>query len=310
MADHVPAALRALVGEAFVTLRGRLESGTPVLGQHVEAWMTGLTRGAPAEDYYLRPSAFPMLLLPWWLEASIGGELDRTFQGNLVYSTVCGYYVVRMVDDLMDGDRPPPAAVLPAIVVLHTEFLRTLQSSFGADHPFWDALETGSRLSSETASADAGLASIDRAAFVQTSARKTSGARIPLAAVAHRYGRTDLVPPWARLVDALGCWHQMLNDLRGWHGDLAAGRATYFLSEGERCRGHDRSTSEWVVSEGLAWGLAELSGWMRELLEVAETLGTPELVAYLRDRQALIDAEWDELAAGLPALERLARALR
>ena len=62
-----------------------------------------LAGGAEPEAYFLHPEAFPMVLLPWWLESTIHEPPARGFQRDIVYSSVSGYYFVRMIDDLMDG---------------------------------------------------------------------------------------------------------------------------------------------------------------------------------------------------------------
>jgi hypothetical protein len=47
-------------------------------------------------------------------------------------------------------------------------------------------------------------------------ARKVVGASIPIAAVCHRYDRSELLAPWSAFVELLGRWHQMLNDPAVW----------------------------------------------------------------------------------------------
>jgi hypothetical protein len=271
--------------------------------------MRQLAGGAPAVRYFTHPQAFPMLLLPWWLEQSLRGSPDAAFHGDVVYASITGYYFVRMIDDLMDGDDPP-ASTIPALICLHTEFMRSYQRHFTDGHAFWHDLSAASYAAAETASADAGLIRIDRQTFEATSARKIAGAKIPLAAVCHRYGRADLVPAWSSVVDLLGRWHQMLNDVRGWNGDAQRGTATYFLTEAHRHASSSSSVATWVVAEGLAWAYALLDGWMDELLVAAAGLDCPQLVAYLDARRRALAAEWATLEESLPALSRLAAALR
>lgn len=220
-----------------------------------------------------------------------------------------GYYFVRMIDDLMDRDRPPPAAALPALIVLHTEFQRAYHRYFPHAHPFWDDLSAASLESAETASKDAGLSVIGPEQFIDTSARKIAGAKIPIAAVCHRYERPDLLSRWHTLVDLLGRWHQMGNDILGWSRDLEAGRRTYFLSEGAARAGEWRHVSEWVLVDGLAWGRSKLDGWMQELQGEAAGLDCEPLAEYLRQRRRMADEEWEAIVPTIPALRRLATAL-
>ena len=249
-----------------------------------------------------------MLLLPWWLEGAIRGAPDRRFQSELVYSTMSGYYFVRMVDDLMDGERQPDPEALPALFAFHTEFTRTYQGLFGAGDTFWEALSASWLASAEMASRDASMGAATRDTFIETSARKIVAARIPLAAVCHRHGRIELLDQWFDFVDRFGRWHQMLNDITGWQTDLEHGRQTYFLSAAPA---RDRATvGAWFVTEGLARGFEELDGWMAECTVAASDLGSPALIAYLVSRRNAIATQRDEMTRSLEPLLRLASALR
>ena len=170
-------------------------------------------------------------------------------------------------------------------------------------------LDRASFSAAETASWDAGAHDIDHAGFTRISGRKIAGARIPIAAVCHRYGRADLLAPWSEFVDLLGCWHQMLNDMFDWNRDLDQGRKTYFLSEAAR-QAPALATVEWVLTDGLPWGFTQLDGWMAQLLVAADALGCPPLIAYLEGRRDTVARERDGLLASLDAVARLARAFR
>ena len=92
--DLYPAPLKTLTREAALRLIERLKRNAPVLGAHADRWMRGLAGDAPPERYFLHPQAFPAVLLPWLLEAAIRRQPSRSFQGDVVYSTVAGYYFV------------------------------------------------------------------------------------------------------------------------------------------------------------------------------------------------------------------------
>ena len=141
-----------------------------------------------------------------------------------------------------------------------------------------------------------------RSQFVETCARKTAGATVPLAAVACRAGRPEASQPWSELVERFGRWHQMLNDIRDWARDLALGRATYFLSEAERRS--PGAPASWVLREGIVWGTAELDAWMTDAIDAAAGLGSPPLLAYLEGRKADADQEWRQAMETLATLER------
>jgi hypothetical protein len=307
-ADAYPTELPALVKVAYARLRRRLRTGAPVLSGPALAWTRTLSGGSPPETYFTHPEAFPMLLLPWWLEEAIEGQPDRRFQSELVYSTMSGYYFVRMIDDLMDAERPPDAEVLPALFVFHTEFIRTYQRLFDSADAFWDVLTASWLASAEMASRDAVQGATTRADFIETAARKTVAARIPLAAVCHRYGRTELLEPWFRFVEVFGRWHQMLNDIAGWQIDLEHGHRTYFLSRAPSRA--PAAVGAWLVTDGLAGGYAELTELMDDCLVAASDLGSPPLLQYLASRRDGVAAQRDEMMRSLEPLLRLASALR
>ncbi|TMB84184.1 MAG: hypothetical protein E6J39_04740 [Chloroflexi bacterium] len=307
--DPYPAPLKTLTRDAALRLIGRLKSNAPVLGKHADEWMRALAGDASPEGYFLHPQAFPAVLLPWFLEAAIRRQPSRSFQRDVVYSTVAGYYFVRLTDDLMDGEAVAPP-VVPLLIVLHAEFEQTFHRYFPAGHAFWDVLARSSYQAAETASRDAGQRRITREHFLASSARKVAGAKIPIAAVCHRYDRSDLVAPWSAFVDLLGRWHQMLNDMLGWSRDLQRGTATYFLTEAAAHAGSGASIAEWVISEGYAWGMNELGPWMADLQAAARALDSPDLLAYLEGRERDLLGAWEDLRGEMAPLRRLAQSLR
>lgn len=309
MSSLYPTALTGLARAASSRLRGRVSERAPSLAVDLEDWMRALAGGAEPEDYFLHAQAFPMLLLPWWLEESLRGAADVQLQAEFAYSSMSGYYFVRLVDDWMDGERPPEPRLLPGLIVLHTEFQHAYGLMFPADHRFWHDFLDICYEAAETASIDAGLADVERDDFQRVSSRKIAGAKLPLAAVCHVHGDLDLLEPWTSFVDLLGRWHQMLNDVRDWRRDLERGAMTYFLSEGRRRAGDLDSVAEWVVAEGLEWGMGELDGWMAELLAAATQLRSPGLIAYLEERRRMQEREWEGLRAHLDRLRALAQAL-
>lgn len=307
--DPYPAPLRTLTGAGVARLAARLGVMAPALGEHADRWMRSLAGDAPPERYFLHPMAFPAVLLPWRVEEAIHRRPSRAFQRDVIYSTVAGYYFVRLVDDLMDGENVAPP-VIPLLIVLHGEFEQAYQPYFSAGHPFWQDLAGSAYQAAETASRDAGQRLITREHFLASSARKVAGAKIPIAAVCHHYSRPELVAPWSVFVDLLGRWHQMLNDMLGWSRDLQRETPTYFLSEASARAGAGGSIAEWVVSDGYAWGMGELRPWMTELVDYARELGSPGLVRYLEQRDRALLATWRALRDEMGSLRRLARSLR
>jgi hypothetical protein len=302
--------LKAIVKGAFSRLRRRLRSASPSLSVPTTEWMRSLSGGDRPETYFMHPFAFPMLLLPWWLEGVIRSDPESDFQTDVAYSTLNGYYFIRMIDDLMDGERQPAAEVLPALVFFHTEFQSVYFAHFPSGDGFWSDFGVVSFASAEMASRDAGLTDIDRTQFLAICSRKVAGAKVPIAAVCHKYHRPELLAPWFDLVDRLGRWHQMLNDVLDWSRDLDHQRPTYFLSEARRRKDRTASVAEWVVRDGLRWGTLQLDQWADELACGAQELGSPPLVTYLERRRRAADQHWQKLTSSLEPLQRLASTMR
>jgi hypothetical protein len=302
------AQLSLLISTALVRLQSEMAQTAPVMAQHVTHWMEHLAGSTSPEHYFKHPQAFPSLLLPWWLEKSLRETPDPDFQADLVYSTINGYYAIRLTDNLMDGHATVEYQLLPALNFFQTQFQAAYQPYFAAGHPFWDFFRATWFHSAEVTLQDALLTEMDAVQFEQIAAQKTSAAKIPLAAVCYCYGRADLLEPWSRLVGLLGCWHQFLNDLFGWYRDDERGATTYFLSEAERRRRPDEPVLGWVAREGFDWGIAEAQGWMSALQALAQELGSPELVAYLETREEMLREQQKEATVGLRALARIVMA--
>jgi hypothetical protein len=278
---------------------------TPQIQPQVEAWMRSLSGGHAAEAYFTHPMAFPTLLLPWWLEQSFGQSPNLALHGEITYSSINGYYFIRMIDNVMDGETTTEKGLLPVLAFFHTEFQSAYQTYFPAAHPFWDVYRTVWFGTHQAAIVDAQLTSIDLPAFETMAAQKVSAARIPVAAVCHYYGRTDVMDAWFALVHCLGKWSQMFNDVFDWHKDNANGNQTYFLSEASRLKLPHETLAGWVVREGFAHGCDTLHEWMREAQDLAAALNCSELNQHLAERSNLFEARAHKSLEGLQALGKL-----
>jgi hypothetical protein len=301
--------LKEAIISAVSRIGAEMGQKVPFMAERASAWMGELAGPAQLADYFLHPLAFPMLLLPWWVEKTCRAAPDLPFQSDLAYSTVNGYYYVRLIDNVMDGDVNIDLKLLPALNFFHSQFQAAYQSYFAAGHPFWNDFGKFWLRSGESAMQDASLPEIDQAQFTQIAAKKVCAAKIPVAAVCYRNDRPDLNQPWFRLVDLLGCWHQMLNDLFDWHKDLGHDAPTYFLSEAGRSKAVDESVAAWVVRKGFAWDSDTLGAWMAELKEMGGRLQSPDLWAYLEKREALFLDRQAEVTAGFENMARLLTAL-
>ncbi len=265
---------------------------------------------APHPAQALRdPRSFPVMQLPVWLSRTLSESLDRDFHVDVACSSLNAYYFIRLVDNVMDADGPAELRrLLPAAAVFHARFQLPYQRHFPAGHPFWDDFERWWSRAAVATVEDAFLECVDAERFVSVSGLKFSAAAVPLAAAAHAGGRPDLVPAWAPLVDRLGGWYQLLNDLLDWHHDSRHGIRTWFLSEFTRRGAPAESLPAWVAREGFDWAVELLESWMAELLAGAAVLKAPALGRFLAGRLALFRRQVAEARNGLRGMRVLLRA--
>jgi hypothetical protein len=303
--------LDQLITSAFKRLYTTLSSHAPFMAEQVSRWTKGLPdAGLTEEEYFKHPRAFPMLLLPWWLEKTLVPEVDLAFQGDLVYSTISYYYHIRLIDNLMDRHATVELAILPVLACLFAQFQQQYQRYFALEHPFWESFDCFLLESCEATIRDANLDEIDHDRFVHVSAKKTGAAKIPLAAVCYRYALLELLPSWEQFVDLLGCWHQMQNDLYDWYRDLHHNTPTYFLSEANRRKANGESMVDWVSREGFVWGNQVLAAWMDGLKTTGAALNSPDVSAYLNLREQMMFEQREEVMQGLQDVANLLAALR
>ncbi|HSL27329.1 MAG TPA: hypothetical protein VLA54_13715 [Acidimicrobiia bacterium] len=299
-----PLALQAIAAGSVLDLFRDFEGAAPHTSQRLRSWLKTWFGPEPLEKVFTRPDAFPLLLLPWWLEASVRGS-DLSMQRELTTSSISGYLYIRLIDNLMDRDAPADVAMLPALSLLHTRFTDPFRKWFGPQHPFWAEFHNIWFETAEVTLLDSTLDSIDRSQFETISARKTGAAKIPVAATAHAIDRSDLLPDWCQFIDRFGCWHQMTNDLFGWHKDLRNQNTTYLLSEGQTAVAE--SIESWFYRKGFDWAIQQLDGWMDELRVLGDRMGSPDLLSYLDTRHALLHDQAARVRGGLEAVTDLGR---
>jgi hypothetical protein len=246
-----------------------------------------------------------MLLLPWWAETAIHGPPDASLQADIVYSTVCGYYAIRLIDNLMDRHATIELDLLPVLQFLLAEFHGAYQRHFPCDHAFWALFHETWYHSAEVTLRDAAAGAIDCDHFVTVTARKTEAVKIPIAAVCYTSRRAEMIGAWSAFVDRFGCWHQMSNDLFDWRKDLQLGTTTYFLSEARRRSASGEPVMQWVAREGFGWAMGLLDEWMADLTARARALGSRDLLAYLELRDQMMRERAADLAPGLEAAAEL-----
>ena len=285
-----------------------LGASSPAFADQVMRWIRRISPGGEPAAHFLNVRMFPILQLPDFVLESLAVAPDEGFHQSLISSTVHGYYYIRLIDDIVDGDRDLELErrILPVASYFLSEFQLGYQKYFSAEHEFWQVFRRIWTASAAATAEDAVQIAVDFSEFERVSSRKFSAAGIPVAATCHHYGRADLLPAWLELVDGLGRWSQMVDDILDWHQDRSLGRATYFLTEGERQRRQEESLEEWILREGCDWGFDLLNEWMDRLQESAALLGSPALMKYLAGRKAWAAEQHSALSNGLAELARLA----
>ena len=268
--------------------------------------MAHLSPTGKAPDYFLHPRSFPLLHLPWWAAKSFAVEPDYEFLADVLYSTVNGYYYIRLLDNVMDGHGTVDLKILPATAFFHTEFQATYQKYFDVAHPFWEVFRSAWFSSSEAVTREVDLDRIHRADFERVTVGKLAGARIPLAAVGFRHGAGERMGCWEEFTLALARWSQMEDDLFDWHHDLRHGKTSYFLTEARRHKDFE-SVAAWVISEGFQSGMQTLRRELSTLRRLAPALHSPDVVRYLRSRQTLLESQKVRIGQAFQTLKDVAR---
>jgi len=299
---HAPefkAAMTTGLGRLFDCLHQDMPLSAPPLHQ----WAKGLAGSEEPADYFLHPVAFPLMLLPWWVERQLCGTNDPDFQSELIRSNASGYYYTRLVDNVMDGHATVEPKLLPAAGYFVNQFRSVYQTYFNATHAFWNFFQSTWSEFCDVTAADGQLTDIDRPTFEQLVAHKVCAAKIGVAAVCFHYHYEQHLPLWSEWIDTLGCWHLFREDLFDWQQDLELGAATYFLCEAKRMKRADEPEVVWIAREGLEWGLEQLNGWMQRLHQM--TFAPPEAALYLTEREQELFARRDSLRPTLNFIHKL-----
>jgi hypothetical protein len=299
--------LQKLVSDACARIQNELNCRAPFLGKQVRGWMAQLSTTGKAPDYFLQPRMFPLLRLPLWAAKSFTAEPDDQFLADVIYSTVNGYYYIRLLDNLMDGHGTIELKILPATAFFHTEFQATYQKYFEAAHPFWEVFRSAWFSASDAVTHEFSLDRIGEAEFERVTVSKLAGARIPLAAVGFRYGTGQTLQRWENFALALARWSQMEDDLFDWHDDLRHGKTSYFLTEANRRKGFD-TVDAWVIREGFQQGLETLQRELSALRDLARPLNSPAVARYLDLRVSMLEGQKTRIGEAFQVLEAVANA--
>lgn len=287
----------------------RLDTHLPECAALIGEWVQALAGGHGPRAYFTHPQAFPTLALPHWAAESPGIASDPEFQLQLAYSSICGYYFIRMIDNMMDREASREYSLLPVLAFFHAEFQSVYQQCFDRDSDFWPRFRAAWYGTAEAAMLDAHSKRITLETFEAVSARKVRAASIPVVAVLVRHECRSRIPAWSELIYQLGRWHQMENDMFDWYKDQSNGNQTCFLSAAEHRRDANETAMAWIARTGFRETCNLLRGWIGDTTEIAQTLGSDSLLAYLEARAEAFEARARVALVGLDGLQRIARAM-
>lgn len=282
----------------------RMNKDMPLIAPHVNQWVKGLAGSEEPANYFLHPVAFPLMLLPWWLERQFRGTCDPAFQVDLIVSNASLYYYIRLVDNVMDGHATVEPKLLPTAGYFVNQFQTIYHPYFEIGHPFWNYFGRTWSAFCDVTAADGQLTDVDKVTFNSLIGRKVSAAKISVAAVCHRYDRLEFIPQWEEWIDTFGCWHLFREDLFDWQQDIKLGGVTYFLSEAKRRKAADEPVVSWMAREGLDWGVEQLSAKMEDLREM--TFVSDEVLSYLDFREQEVFERCEILRPALNSIRLMA----
>lgn len=273
-------------------LQRDLPSASPMLARHLRR-VPSLRNSALS----LVPQAFPIFELPYWMTPASVRHKDVSFQEDMAYSTFSGYYAIRLIDNVTDGDGPKQLpALLPTVGYFHWRFLQPYLAHFPDGHPFWAEFNRLWSDQAERTTEDALAQDVTPDVFDRVSARKFGAIKVPMAAIAFRYDRPALREPWYAFADVLGSFVQFWNDFLDWQHDAAHGIVTLLQSESRRRRRRKETHDQWFLREGFAWGSGRLRSEMRNVVEHGHRLRSRGLAGWLTVRESLLNQQLLKLA--------------
>jgi hypothetical protein len=295
--------LEDIIERAARKFRSNMETGLPRTAPMVDLWLKRVPAQLKMIETCLAITSFPVFSLPYWLTPEAARNNDIEFQCAIAYSTLNGYFFVRLIDNVTDGDGPPQIQkLLPAAGYFSAQFMGAYLDYFDAGHRFWPVFYSAWNEQAENNSVDAFDDDIDRSRFLGTSSRKFGASKVPLAAAAFRYGVEDRLPEWDAFVNQLGAFSQFLNDLFDWLHDHRAGIITYVQCEYRRRCAAGESIAAWMLREGFDWGVDQLRLWIKELGQMAVALGSEGAADWVERRKTRLEDEIDTGYRGLSVL--------
>jgi hypothetical protein len=298
-----PDPLTPAIHRAADALGAAIARELPTLAPRALGWLRALTTTGRPADYFLHPRRFPVVRLPWWSVED--RPPDPALLDDVVRGTMAGYWYVRLVDDLVDREPRTPVEVLPLAAFLHLEFEGAWRRHFPAESPFWPVFRARWLALADSTAPAADDPGPD--ALVARAAATIGAVVIPIRALTLAAGVPARFGPWAAAAEALARAEQLLDDLTDWHTDHERGQPNVLVALGAREVGH-AAVPGWVAREGFRRGLGLAAAALDRAAPLVAALGSEGLDGFLAARRAALAELAADTAAGLDALEALARA--
>jgi hypothetical protein len=307
MHDKSDPLLQLGLSNAFLRFEANLKAALPRTTPQLRQYL----QGAPTRpEHVFGARNFPHFLLPYWLSPAADRVADAEFQTDLIYSSINGYYSIRLCDNIADNDSPPELRKLaPCTLYFDSEAIKPYRKHFSATQEFWSSFDTFLAQQAEASAADSLLEDVDAETFASLSSKKFTGTKIPMSAVRYRYhGLERSFEQWLRFVDCLGNFAQFSNDFFDWHHDSIHGITTLLSSESRR-RAPGESIAAWFVREGFDWGVEELKLRFENAKLRSEALGNEAVVDWLIVRGRTLDTDIRRVRSGLEPFRTFGRVI-
>ena len=92
--------LRQILQQAADRFYANLNSALPRTAPLIAARLKRVPAGARTVEVCLATQSFPAFSMPWWITPPEARGHDPEFQQDLCYSTLNGYYFVRLIDNV------------------------------------------------------------------------------------------------------------------------------------------------------------------------------------------------------------------
>ncbi len=305
MRDEFDPLLEQLISNALLRFDANLRAALPRTAPQLLKFLHGVPTGP---EHVLSVRNFPHFVLPYWLSPARKRGVDADFQTDMIYSTISGYYAIRLCDNISDNDGPPELRKFaPCTAYFDSEFIRPYMKYFRKAHRFWDFFDKVWAQQAEASSADSLLDDVDSDTFSLLSSKKFTAIKIPISAVHFRYRELGAsFERWLRFVDCLGSFAQFSNDFFDWNHDSRYGITTYISSESRR-RAPGENIAKWFLREGFDWGVAELKARFNNVRMEAEALGNDEVLTWTVTRGQTLDRDIVAARSGLELVKTFGR---